>query len=150
MPAIWEPLTEPVNQTKSFLLTFGNTPVGMELHSMEPPSIQPVSEPKYIHGFRHKQILIDNRYPACVYEHSFQVITEAGTVVGRLEEFFAYNWMFQLTSGSPTLPRTLTLQDSDEEVLVDFGNCYFQSARQVDPDEALKTRGALVEVKFVG
>jgi hypothetical protein len=133
-----------------FHLTFGNSLVGIKLHALASPSVRPVEEPRTVHAFRHKQILIDHRYPALLYEHPFIVYTEGNSIAGYVYDFYRLNWLWDIDNPGPTSPRTLLVTNSSGSPIISFGACWFADLELKEPSDLLIHSAALVGVKFHG
>ncbi len=133
-----------------FRLTFGNTVVGAKIHAIESPSLKPTEEPKIIHAFRRKKVLIDNRFPAVTYEYPFVVYTEGNSVAGFLYDFTQFRWLWDLDNGAQTSAQTLRVTSSTGTVIIDFGRCWFADIAVKEPTEMLVYSAGMFTVKFVG
>jgi len=140
---------------REFFLTFGGTPVGDKIHSMGVPTARQVNEPRVIQAFRHKKVVLDNRYPALVYEYPFEIITIGSTIAGFVDDFYnAFHWMYDIDSATPTVARTLviegTISSTETDPVLSFGACYLASAELAEPEELLVHPMGILQVTFIG
>lgn len=139
------------------LLTFGTTEVvGTKLHAQSGATVQLAEQPTVIHPYWHKHVIIDNRYPAHVYEYNFLVVADgSGGALDYLIPLYNFDALSDIGTTAPTDPRTLLIQSMDnsgqpDTPLVSYGLCYFAGSSQSDPGDVLFTNFGLVEVRFIG
>lgn len=132
-----------------FYLTWGNSRVG-KLHGMSAPTIKLNKAPNVIQAFRHKEVIIDNRYPAAVYEYPFEVIINGSSIIGFAHTFYGLSWLLTTTTSGPSLPRTLTVATTAGTPLMSYGACYCSDISLKEPDTLILHESGLVGVSFIG
>lgn len=133
-----------------FVLTYGSSPVGLKLHALEAPTLRLVTPPKEIHPFWHKTAIVDNRYPAPVFEHNFLVTLDGTDAVGYVASLYAFDVFWDRASESATQSKTLNITTTDSTVMLTFGLCNFAGFNQSEPGQILINKFGLVGVKFLG
>ncbi len=142
------------------VLTFGGTIVGYRLHGIGTPNIRLVTEPKVIHPFWWKEVLIDGRYGAASYEYPFGVILSKDNPSEYLGDFHDLAWMIDKANNAPTTAKTVCICEIATittygtpfagNVVMSFGPCFFTGASQQEPNDVMVTSFGIVEVKFLG
>lgn len=146
-----------------YVLTFGNTTVGTRLHAFGAPEIVLATEPKVIHPFWWKNVIIDGRYPAPVYTWPFQVSLISADQMHYQDDYHSLDWMIEAALAGPTQGHTINVCPIIETFQVDagtvtvagtptmsFGKCMFAGSKHVEPSDVLVTSMGIVEVRFMG
>ncbi len=96
-------------------------------------------------NFWSSDIILDGRYPAQVWDHTFKLYTEGGSL-GEL-----YDKFLDIYDQIHSDPATLTINDGDTATeLFQFGACYLEDASLETPEAFLKYNAGLITVTFVG
>lgn len=132
-----------------FYLTWGNSRVG-KMHALMQPTMKLVEAPKVIHAFRHKQVLLDGRYPAVTYEYPFEILVLGSSIIGFANTFYGLSWLYDTTSTGPSNPRTLTIATSAGSPLMSYGACYCSDITLKEPNELVLHENGIVGVTFMG
>lgn len=148
-------MTTPVE----YFLTFGGTPVGKRLHGFGQPQIALVTEPKVLHPFWWKSVIIDGRYTAASYTWPFSVIFQEDDEQQYMESFYNLESLTGSNTTAPTEAQTLlmtrvaTALNGDivpGDPVMTFGQCFFSGASAIEPTDIMITSVGLVEVRFMG
>jgi hypothetical protein len=92
-------------------------------------------------------VILDGRFPAFSFEHEFVLYTETGSL-GQLVE--AFNKL-AFDEALRDVPVPLRLEDGDTgNAVVEYGNCYLETAGLDQPSSLLLYRAGFLRVTFVG
>lgn len=129
----------------NFTLIFSGAQVGdwVEDFDYGAEDVESVAERQ---NFWADQVILDGRYRALVYRHTFKIFTETGSLGGFFDAIVG------LESLVTDDPQVLTVNDgTGATVRYNFGQCYFKPpARLVNPSRFNRHEAALFEVDFVG
>jgi len=96
-------------------------------------------------NFWASSVLLDGSFPAQVWDHTFRLYTEAGS----LGEF--YEKFLRLHDAIGSSPATLVINDGDTvNTVIGFGLCYLSGADLEVPENFLLHRAGFITVAFVG
>ena len=123
-------------------LVYSGTTLGDHIHGMQTMP-QRMTAVRRCHNFWASVPVLDGRYPALVYEHTFLVYNEE---VSELDYLRWYAELAQQIAGDP-YPLEVRINDN---VAVAFGNCYVEPASQKEPDTLLLHAAGVVELPFIG
>jgi len=141
------------------VLVFGSTQIGSRVHSFR-STFRRATPVKVRHSYWSTQPILDGGYPAIVWDHTFTVYTEAGSVLGLAEEFFdlvsKVSGETQSLQLKPTLVTSTTSSGLVAAVTVttpvkDFGNCYLQDSPELSqPEQFLMSCAGMFTLQFLG
>lgn len=90
--------------------------------------------------------ILDGSYPALTWDHEFTLYTEAGSVGGFMNSYFALANKFY----SRSRPLRICWGTEVSSLRVDFGNCYMKPFSLENPSELLLHRAGMIKLAFVG
>lgn len=123
-----------------YVLTYASSIVGdrlIGLHS-DPRLLR---EPHVVQPIWSTTLCIDPRFPARMYEHTFQVTLVSTTPAGMYLEWVAIEQQLRDGQGGE-----VEIQDENGNGVLDMGVCYYKSSPMVTPDKFLRTKAAHVEI----
>lgn len=107
------------------------------------PSFKRLTGVQQRQNFWCNEVLLDGRFPAQVWEHTFNIFTEAVSVVEYAQRFT------DLESFFFSDPTTLVIQENSVDKIV-LGGCYLQPPNLEEPRELLQFRAGFLRIIFLG
>jgi hypothetical protein len=88
-------------------------------------------------------VIIDGRFPAQVWEHEFNIFTEAVSVTEYAQRYTDLQSLFLSD------PTTLVIQENAADKIV-LGGCYMRPPGLEEPKELLQFRAGFLKIMFLG
>lgn len=126
-----------------YTLVFSGTTLGDHLHGFH-SRFRRATEVRARHCFWDSDVILDGSYPALIWEHTFTLYTESGSVVGFTQEFL------NLADHIQGTPLNLKIITSVGTLVLDFGSCYLQEPDLEKPDMLLFQKAGFVNARFIG
>lgn len=135
--------------TLSTTLTLPSTYSWIEHWNTTPQLQTPVNRRQ---NFWSTEVVLDGRYPAMAFEHTFLVFCEINTYGTPHQALFDFYRAFtQITTAINGTAQNLRITVANTTtVKVDFGACYLEDFSLSEPDSFLLYRAGLMELQFVG
>jgi hypothetical protein len=124
-----------------YILSFNGVPIGSWIDGFS-TNVRRVNAVGIRQNFWSSVTVLDGKYPALVYEHTFQVFFEAISREALAQAYMALTTFY--------LNRVYPLAIIGGFGM-SFGNCYLEEGPTMkEPDILLRHRAALISLKFLG
>lgn len=128
--------------SSTYTLVFSGSTIGDHIHDLK-TTYGRLTEIAQRQNFWASDVILDGRYPALVFEHTFTLYKNSGGAVDYAKMFFA------LANKIEGDPRSLVAKIKSTTV-ISFGDCYMEPPEQQEPDSLLLTEAGLFTLKFLG
>ena len=126
------------------ILTFNGSVVGTRIvgYQVTTKRITPVS---VRHNFWASRGLMDGRYPALLWEHTFLIFDERDTVTDYTNAVHSLSRELVTSNPQPLLIKS----EGASLTIFNLGNCYIEGGGHSDPSDLLLFQAGIYNAKFI-